>query len=47
MAGVLTVHTADVVLPIVSEAIPDGAVLVDGASIAAIGPRDDVLAAHP
>ncbi|MDX6229253.1 MAG: aminodeoxyfutalosine deaminase [Frankiales bacterium] len=43
----LTVHTADVVLPMVSEPVPDGAVLVDGASIAAIGPRTEIVAAHP
>ena len=34
---VLTLHTADVVLPMTGEAIPDGAVLVDGATVAAVG----------
>jgi cytosine/adenosine deaminase-related metal-dependent hydrolase len=44
---VLTVHTADVVLPMSADAIPDGAVLVDGASVAAVGPREQVLADNP
>jgi cytosine/adenosine deaminase-related metal-dependent hydrolase len=44
---VLTVHTADVVLPMVTEAIPDAAVLVDGPNIAAIGPRTEIVAAYP
>ncbi|MFF8288454.1 hypothetical protein ACF068_04360 [Streptomyces sp. NPDC016309] len=35
----LTIHTA--------EASPEAAVLVDGASLAAIGPYDDLAAAHP
>lgn len=43
----LTVHTADVVLPMSGEAIHDGAVLVDGAAIAAVGPRAHVLADNP
>jgi aminodeoxyfutalosine deaminase len=44
---VLTLHTADVVLPMATEAIADGAVLIDGATVAAVGSRADLLAAHP
>jgi cytosine/adenosine deaminase-related metal-dependent hydrolase len=47
MGVVLTVHTADVVLPMTAPPIADGAVLVDGASIAAFGSRVDVVAGHP
>ena len=43
----LTLHTAPVVLPMVAEPIPDGAVLVEGAAIAAVGRRAELLAAHP
>ena len=43
----LTVHTADVVLPMSDEAVRDGAVLVDGAHVAAVGPRAEILADNP
>jgi cytosine/adenosine deaminase-related metal-dependent hydrolase len=43
----LTVHTADVVLPVTAAAVPGGAVAVDGDRIAAVGPRAEVLAAYP
>ncbi|MFF4187922.1 hypothetical protein ACFYZ9_32485 [Streptomyces sp. NPDC001691] len=43
----LTLHAAELVLPGDSTEIPGGAVLVDGDRIAAIGPYEDVAAAHP
>lgn len=43
----LTLHSAPIVLPIVSEPISDGAVLVDGDRIAAVGTRAELSAAHP
>ena len=39
--------TAKYVLPMEGPYIEDGAVLVQGARIAAVGPRDEVAAAHP
>ncbi len=43
----LTLHSAPIVLPAVSEPIADGAVLVDGDRIAAVGPRGQLVAEHP
>ena len=43
----LTVHTADVVLPMLSPPIAGGAVLVDGNTVAAVGTRAEVLADAP
>ncbi len=43
----LTLHSAPVVVPAVSEPISDGAVLVDGQRIAAVGPRAQLAAEHP
>ncbi|HLK41995.1 MAG TPA: amidohydrolase family protein [Thermoleophilia bacterium] len=43
----LMLHSAPIVLPVSAEAIADGAVLVDGDRIAAVGPRADLVAAHP
>lgn len=44
----LTVHTAGLLLAGDGSApVPDGAVAVDGARIAALGPYDEVAAAHP
>ncbi len=37
-----TLHVADVVVPVASEPLRAGAVLVDGERIVAVGPRDDV-----
>src|SRR5947209_2715974 len=42
MGGVLTLHAADVVLPITAEPIRDGAVLLDGDRVAAVGRRADL-----
>ncbi|KUJ65852.1 hypothetical protein ACZ90_42545 [Streptomyces albus subsp. albus] len=41
----LTLHAADLVLPLGSAAVPDGAVLVEDARIAAIGPYPELAAA--
>ncbi|MYX15774.1 hypothetical protein GTY67_20670 [Streptomyces sp. SID8374] len=43
----LTVHAAPLVLPVGAAAVVEGAVAVDGDRIAAIGPYEDVVAAHP
>jgi cytosine/adenosine deaminase-related metal-dependent hydrolase len=44
----LTLHTADLLLPGGDGApVPGGAVLVDGAVIGAVGPYDELAAAHP
>jgi cytosine/adenosine deaminase-related metal-dependent hydrolase len=43
----LTLHSAPIVLPAVSEPIGDGAVLVDGDRIAAVGSRERLAAEHP
>jgi cytosine/adenosine deaminase-related metal-dependent hydrolase len=44
---VLTIHAAKTVLPMTAEAIQDGAVLVDGARITAVGTRAELVAANP
>lgn len=41
------IHTAPVVLPIVTEPIADGAVLVEDGVIAEVGPAADLTARHP
>ncbi|WP_329039964.1 hypothetical protein OHT61_18850 [Streptomyces sp. NBC_00178] len=43
----LTVHAAPLVLPVGAAGVSGGAVAVDGALITAVGPYDEVLAAHP
>jgi aminodeoxyfutalosine deaminase len=43
----LTLHSAPIVVPAVSEPIRDGAVLVDGDRITAVGPREQLAAQHP
>ncbi|MFC0600634.1 imidazolonepropionase-like domain-containing protein [Streptomyces palmae] len=43
----LTLHTAGLVLPVGSAAVPDGAVLVEDDRIAAIGPYPELAAAAP
>ncbi|MFE8972313.1 hypothetical protein ACFYM7_02565 [Streptomyces cyaneofuscatus] len=43
----LTIHAAPLVLPVGAAAVAEGAVAVDGDRIAAIGPYEDVVAAHP
>ncbi|MFI2436821.1 imidazolonepropionase-like domain-containing protein [Streptomyces sp. NPDC018693] len=45
----LTIHAADLLLPGHPErpAVPGGAVLVDGRAIAAVGPYEELAAAHP
>ncbi|SBT88611.1 hypothetical protein GA0115233_1003133 [Streptomyces sp. DI166] len=43
----LTLHTAPLVLPVGAEPVPDGAVLVDGDRVAAVGPYEKLAAAHP
>lgn len=42
----MTAHTADAVVPVAAPPLVDGAVVVDGDRIVAVGRRDDVLAAH-
>jgi cytosine/adenosine deaminase-related metal-dependent hydrolase len=42
MGRVLTLHTADVVLPMTAEPIRDGALLLDGDQVAAVGTRKDL-----
>ncbi|MBC2907275.1 imidazolonepropionase-like domain-containing protein [Streptomyces cupreus] len=42
----LTLHSAPLVLPVGAEPVPDGAVVVDGDRIAAIGPYAQVAAAY-
>ena len=42
-----TLHSAPIVLPVSAEPIGDGAVLVDGDRVAAVGPRAELLAAYP
>ncbi|MEU7331202.1 imidazolonepropionase-like domain-containing protein [Streptomyces parvus] len=43
----LTIHAAPLVLPVGAAAVVDGAVAVDGDRISAIGPYEEVAAAHP
>jgi cytosine/adenosine deaminase-related metal-dependent hydrolase len=43
----VTLHSAPIVLPGDSAPIADGAVLVDGDRVAAVGPRAQLAAAHP
>ncbi len=43
----LTIHAAPLVLPVGAAAVADGAVVVDGDRIAAIGPYEAVAAAYP
>ncbi|MFJ1593992.1 imidazolonepropionase-like domain-containing protein [Kitasatospora albolonga] len=43
----LTIHAAPLVLPVGAAAFVEGAVAVDGDRIAAIGPYEEVVAAHP
>jgi cytosine/adenosine deaminase-related metal-dependent hydrolase len=43
----MRILAADYVLPITSDPIRDGAVLVDGDKIAGVGARDDLVVAHP
>uniref|UniRef100_A0AAU3GSV8 Aminodeoxyfutalosine deaminase/Imidazolonepropionase-like composite domain-containing protein n=1 Tax=Streptomyces sp. NBC_01401 TaxID=2903854 RepID=A0AAU3GSV8_9ACTN len=43
----LTVHAAPLVLPVGAAAVGGGAVAVEGDRIVAIGPYDEVTAAHP
>ncbi|MEU0100871.1 hypothetical protein [Streptomyces sp. NPDC006267] len=43
----LTIHAAPLLLPVGAAAVPDGAVAVDGDRIAALGPYEQVAAAHP
>ncbi|MFD3960848.1 MULTISPECIES: imidazolonepropionase-like domain-containing protein [Streptomyces] len=43
----LTIHAAPLVLPVGAAAVADGAVVVDGDRIAAIGPHEEVAAAYP
>lgn len=40
----LTIHAAPLVLPVGAEPVPDGAVVVDGDRVAAIGPYDELAA---
>ncbi|MFB7332644.1 hypothetical protein FNH09_05065 [Streptomyces adustus] len=44
----LTIHAADLLIPGDRRpALPDGAVLVDGRELAAVGPYEELAAAHP
>ncbi|MEI7030605.1 imidazolonepropionase-like domain-containing protein [Streptomyces pratensis] len=43
----LTIHAAPLVLPLGAAAVADGAVAVDGDRVAALGPYEEVAAAHP
>jgi len=42
-----TLHSAPIVLPVSAAPIGDGAVLVDGDRVVAVGPRAELVAAHP
>lgn len=42
-----TLHSAPIVLPVSAEPIADGAVLVDGDRVLAVGPRGELAAAYP
>ncbi|MGW6285253.1 amidohydrolase family protein [Streptomyces sp. NPDC055107] len=43
----LTIHAAPLLLPVGAAPVVDGAVAVDGDRIAALGPYEEVTAAHP
>ncbi|MFC4503758.1 MULTISPECIES: imidazolonepropionase-like domain-containing protein [Streptomyces] len=43
----LTIHTADLLLPADAAPVPDGAVVVDGSRIAAFGPYEDMAETAP
>ncbi|MBT2397057.1 hypothetical protein [Streptomyces sp. ISL-100] len=43
----LTIHAADLVVPVVGEPVERGAVAVDGTTVVALGPYDEVAAARP
>ena len=43
----LTLHTADLVVPVSSPPIPHGAVVVDGETIVAVGSLEEMGSAHP
>ncbi|MFI8131319.1 imidazolonepropionase-like domain-containing protein [Streptomyces diastaticus] len=43
----LTLHTAPLLLPPGAGPLPDGAVLVQGEAVLAVGPRAELAAAHP
>ncbi|MGW0564180.1 hypothetical protein ACWDZ4_27145 [Streptomyces sp. NPDC003016] len=43
----LTIHAADLVVPVAGEPIARGAVAVDGTTVVALGPYEDVAAARP
>jgi cytosine/adenosine deaminase-related metal-dependent hydrolase len=42
-----TLHSAPIVLPVSADPIGDGAVLIDGDRVLAVGPRAELLAANP
>ncbi|MBR7827433.1 amidohydrolase family protein [Actinospica sp. MGRD01-02] len=42
-----TLHSAPIVLPVSTDPIGDGAVLVDGDRVQAVGPRAELVKAHP
>ncbi len=42
-----TLHSAPIVLPVSAAPLGDGAVLVDGDRVVAVGPRAELVAAHP
>ncbi|MFI1969400.1 hypothetical protein BLA24_14230 [Streptomyces cinnamoneus] len=43
----LTIHAAPLVLPVGAAPVVDGAVAVDGDTVASVGPYEQVAAAHP
>ncbi|MET9518416.1 hypothetical protein [Streptomyces sp. NPDC002994] len=43
----LTIHAADLVVPVAGEPVERGAVAVDGTTVVALGPYDEVAAARP
>jgi aminodeoxyfutalosine deaminase len=43
----LTLHTADLVVPVSSPPVPHGAVVVDGETIVAVGRLEEMESAHP
>ena len=44
---VMQIHAADYVLPISSDPIHNGAVAIDGQTIAAVGPREEIISRFP